>query len=346
MLANTDSRPPRVLTADLTWEPVQSLDVGQQVVTFDANPTDHRYRMYRIGRVTDLQTIRTETLRVTTADAEIDVAATHPFFVKKWNKTMFRDAEKLEPDDHVFWFAPPTDYDENAAYKRGYLMGAFAGDGSVPGYKERSKDPRNAGSYVSSVDEEVGRTVVEYAADVAPEYRLALKERRYNGNNDTATMPVSPGASDRIIRGDLRSDHPTTDEDFARGWLAGMFDTDGTFPKGKELGYCQYEGPIFDQVCEYLDLLGYEWSHDEGERGEFSDKVRLTPGRETGRVFEHLMEIKPEVYRKRLSFVGNRRIGGHTTVTTVESVGTESVYHVETTDGTLIAEGLLSAARR
>jgi len=44
---------------------------------------------------------------------------------------MFRDAEKLDPDDRVFWFAPATDYDDNNAYKRGYLMGAFAGDGSV-----------------------------------------------------------------------------------------------------------------------------------------------------------------------------------------------------------------------
>mgnify|MGYP000713571491 CR=1 FL=1 len=258
MLANTDSRPPRVLTADLTWEPVHSLDVGQQVVTFDANPTDHRYRMYRIGRVTDLQTIRTETLRVTTADTEIDVAATHPLFVKKWNKTMFRDAEKLEPDDQVFWVAPPTDYDENAAYKRGYLMGAFDGDGSVPGYKDRIEDPRNAGSYVSSVDEEVGRTVVEYAADVAPEYRLALKQRSYNGNNDTATMPVSPGASDRIIRDDLRSDHPTTDEDFARLREAADF-ADKTFV-----------GPLdivnivagYNRVTMATDL---EYDHDDPE---------------------------------------------------------------------------------
>lgn len=69
MLANTDSRPPRVLTADLTWKPVHSLDVGQQVVTFDQTPTDHRYRMYRVGQVTDIQTTRTEALRVTWIEA-------------------------------------------------------------------------------------------------------------------------------------------------------------------------------------------------------------------------------------------------------------------------------------
>ena len=344
MLANTDSLSSRVLTADLTWEPVDSLDVGQQVVTFDETPTDHRYRMYRVGEVTDIHTAQKETLRITTSDAEIDVAATHPLFVKKWSKTMFRDAEMLEPEDSIFWFAPPNDYEDTAAYKRGYLMGAFAGDGSVPGYKNRAEDPKNAGSYVSSVDEEVGRTIVDYAADVAPEYRLALKERQYNETDETATMPVSPGASDSVIRADLVSDHPTTDEEFARGWLAGMFDTDGTFPNGKELCYCQYEGEIFDQVCEYLDLLGYEWNHDDGERGDYSDKVRLTPGRETGRTFEHLLEIRPEVYRKRLAFAGNRRIGGHTTVEAVESVGTVTAYQVGTTDGTLIVEGMLSAA--
>lgn len=93
------------------------------------------------------------------------------------------------------------------------------------------------------------------------------------------------------------------------------------------------------------DLLGYKWSHDEGVRGEYSDKVRLTPGRGTGRVFEHLMEIRPKVLRKRMSFIGERRIGGHTTVTAAESTGTETVYQLETTDGTVIAEGMLCEAR-
>ena len=135
VLASTETCPTRVLTAALTWEPIHSLDVGQTVVTFDETPTDHRYRMYRLGRVTEIQTAQTETLRVTTTDTEIDIAATHPFFVTKWHQTMFRAAEKLSADDQIFWFAPPRADTENAAYKRGYLMGAFAGDGSVPGYK-------------------------------------------------------------------------------------------------------------------------------------------------------------------------------------------------------------------
>lgn len=84
-------------------------------------------------------------------------------------------------------------------------------------------------------------------------------------------MPASPGTCDEIIRNRLTSGRPSNDKDYARGFLAGMMDTDGTYLEGKELGYCQYEGLIFEQVCAYLDLLGYDWIHDEGKR-EYSYK--------------------------------------------------------------------------
>ncbi|MBX0325903.1 hypothetical protein EGH21_23065 [Halomicroarcula sp. F13] len=335
----------RVLLADMTWEPVNTLEVGQRVVTFDEQPDDHRYRMYRVGEITDVEAHQAETVQIATPEATVCVPTDHSFLAKKWNKSVYLDAEQLGVDDDIYWFVAPTEYEENDAYREGYITGAFCGDGSVPGWKDRIEDPRNRGSYVSSIDEEVARTVVKYAEEVAPEFELSLKRRQYTDSSETAMMPVSPGACDDIIRDRLTAEPPKHDEDYARGWLAGMLDTDGTYPEGKELGYCQYEGSIFTQVCDYLDLLGYDWSHDEGETGEYSDKIRLTPGRETGRVFEHLLEIRPKVSRKRLAFVGNRRIGGQTTVNSIEAKGTNTVHRVSTTEGTLITEGMLSRSQ-
>lgn len=331
----------RALLADMTWKSLDSLETGDRVITFDETPTTHRYRMYRAGEVTEVEVREEETVRISTTDVDLHTAASHRLLVKKWNKSMFSAAAELEAGDDVFSFCTPVGYEESADYKRGYILGAVAGDGSVPGWKNRAVDPRNGGSYVSSVDEEVGRTVTRYGADVFPEYGFALQERTYNSEDESAMMAVAPSDSDDLIRADLTTDHASS-RDFARGWLAGMFDTDGTFPEGKELGYCQYRGEIFDRVCDYLDLLGYEWSHDEGERGEFSDKIRLTPGRETGGAFRHLMEIRPKVNRKRLAFTGHRRIGGRTEVTAVEPGDRKQVYSVDTTEGTVITEGLLS----
>lgn len=332
----------RVLLADLTWERIDALEPGQQVITFDRAPDESRYRMYRAGEVTDVETCRAQTLRIATPETTFTVSTDHQFLAKKWNKSVYLRAENLDEGDEVYWFAVPNEYEENSSYREGYLVGAFCGDGSVPGWKNRKEDPRNTGSYISSVDEEIGQTVVAYAEDVAPEFDLSLKRRQYTNGTETALMPVSSSSGDEIIRRKLDSEYPSNDEDFARGFLAGMLDTDGSYPKGKELVYCQYEGEIFTQVCDYLDLLGYEWSHDEGKEGEYSDKVRLTPGRETGRVFEHLLEIRPKVGRKRLAFTSNRRISSQTTIASIESAGTRPVYRVSTTEGTLIVEGLLS----
>jgi hypothetical protein len=224
--------------------------------------------MYRVGEVINVETRQAETVQIDTTEATVCVPTDHSFLAKKWNKSVYLDADQLDVDDEIYWFAAPTEYEESDAYREGYITGAFCGDGSVPGWKDRVKDPRNTGSYISSIDEEVARTVVKYADEVAPEFKLSLKRRQYTNSSETAMMPVSPAACDEIIRDRLMSEHHKNDEDNARGWLAGMMDTDGTYPEGKELGYCQYKGPIFSQVCVYLDLLGYDWRHDEGEKGE------------------------------------------------------------------------------
>ena len=344
MLSNSSPHGTRILSANLTWVPIDSLSVGQSVITFDAEPQDKRYRMYRVGEITEITNYESTTVRVETTDGCIDVATKHPFFVKKWNKTMFREAQKLEAGDQIYTFTAPKVYQETDSYKHGYIKGAFAGDGSVPGWKNRVVDRQNANSYVSSTDVAIAQVVMEYAASVAPEYELSLKERKYNEHGDTAVMPVAPSRCADAIREDLMSEYPKHDEEFARGWLAGMFDTDGTYPEGKQLAFCQYEGDVFDRVCDYLDLLGYEWTHDPGVEGDYSGMIRLTPGRETGVVYDFLMEIRPKVARKRLAFAGNKRIGGHTTVNAVEKRGAQTVYTVDTTEGTLIAEGMLMAS--
>lgn len=156
----------RVLLADMTWEPVSTLSPGRRVITFDKIPHDHRYRMYRVGEITDVEARKAETIRLTTSEATVSVSTSHKFLVQKWNKSMYREAGELDVDEEIYWFAAPKEYEENDAYRKGYITGAFCGDVSVPGWKNRVEDPRNTGSYISSVDKEVARTVVKYAEDV------------------------------------------------------------------------------------------------------------------------------------------------------------------------------------
>jgi len=54
---------------------------------------------------------------------------------------MYREAEKLDVGDDIYWFAAPNEYEENDAYREGYITGAFCGDGSVPDGKTESKTP-------------------------------------------------------------------------------------------------------------------------------------------------------------------------------------------------------------
>jgi hypothetical protein len=339
----------RVLTAEMSWEPLSALSPGDSLITADLTPQDARYRLYRVDELTTIERSESPTISVDTTDGCLDVTREQEFLVQKWKKTMRRKAANLDAGDEIYWFSTPQTFETTTSYKRGYIHGAFAGDGSIPGFKDRvslQDDPQNSSVYVSSTDKEIADTVVEFADSVAPEYHLTLKERTYNKAGNKAIMPVAPGHAAERIRADI-TDYPTDDPDYARGWLAGMFDTDGSFPTGKQLTIAQYSGPIRDHVCEYLDQLGYEWSLDSGVKGDYSGVIRLTPGRGTGIVYDFLTEIRPKVARKRLAFAGEKRIGGRTTITAIDDspTDTQTVYDIETNHGTAIVNGMIAVSQ-
>lgn len=314
----------RVLTADLDWVPIEDLDLEDEVLCFDRpEETDkHEHQKLRVSEVTATYKYQSDAVRVVTDDAEVTVGATHPFLSKYHG---FRDAQDFKPGQEIRKVVTPPEPEdapaEPEAYQFGYVHGAFAGDGTIV------RQGRTTVASVRCQDREVTDALLDYAP---VEYSLYDAGRNTDGLHTVQT--ASPTAVDRV-EVDLPVDAEYTEsKHYARGWLAGLFDTDGAFD-GKTVRFLQNEGDVKEAAKELIAQLGYEFVDEE-------NGLRIKDG--TGGRFRFLSEIRPKVSRKVQMYVG-RAWKGSTEVEHVEPVG-ERVLHDVTVEGhhTLVMEGLCS----
>lgn len=129
----------RVLTADLRWRRIDSLSVGDRVISFDEGPnTPQRHRHFSTGTVTAVERRMAEVVEVQTSEGATRVTPDHPFLVRKDNGFKNADGRKvrsawvragdLREGDKIY--SLPT-WDEDLSHGGGYLAGQYDGEGSL-----------------------------------------------------------------------------------------------------------------------------------------------------------------------------------------------------------------------
>lgn len=316
----------RVLTADLEWVPIEDLDLDDEVLCFDRpdQTTPDEHQKLRVSEITATYKYKEEAVRVSTDRGEVVVGETHPFLTKHHG---FRDAQDFEPGQAIRHVVdPPTESEairDSDAYRRGYVHGAFAGDGTIV------EHGRTTLASLRCLDREVTEAVRDYAPA-----EWQLNDGGLNTDGLHTTQSASPAAVD-TIKADLAPPEEYEDSvNFKRGWLAGLFDTDGSFD-GNTVRFPQNPSEIKERITQYLTDLGYEYVTEP-------DGVRVGGSGTNGVRFEILTEIQPQVSRKIQKYVGHAW-NGTAEVEAVEPVGERVLYDVTVADQhTLVMEGLCS----
>lgn len=147
---------------------------------------------------------------------------------------------------------------------------------------------------------------------------------------------------------------PWDEPDYEDGWFAGMLDGEGTISNenrdGAQVTIAQRRGPIFDRTEAYLRERGYHYRiADQGAGRGFSDapcpKLEMTRMDEIFRLAGQTGAIKTRDWR----FWEGRELPGKAhqdslwaTIREIEPLGKQTVIDLQTTEGTYIAEGLVS----
>ena len=129
----------RVLTRDLRWVPVGSLEVGDELIGFDEKiPAPYQSRRHRLSVVTAVTPTEAEVFRLhLSGGVVLEGTAEHPWLVTR-HRTGYthewRPTKRLQIGERFPRFFYPWTPDRS--YEAGWLAGIFDGEGSVGRYKD------------------------------------------------------------------------------------------------------------------------------------------------------------------------------------------------------------------
>ena len=222
---------------------------------------------------------------------------------------------------------------ETEAYQKGYLTGAYRGDGwlskkTIETEKIwRDKPNTSYNKYVSGIatqDEEIIDCCEKYLQEFEVPYG---RRKRKDGLHEI-------NSNNEKVFNFFTSDQ-NKNEDWYSGFLAGLYDTDGS---GNFI--CQYKehnSSTRELAEEAFQALGFE-DYEKRNNG-----IRIGNGRDS--LIRFYQKTDPVLRRKIKSYVlgsGGRFFSDDPEVINVKELGKQKVHSIETTSGNYVAYGLAS----
>ena len=237
-------------------------------------------------------------------------------------------------------FAEPPK--ETAAYRRGYLCGMIRGDGSVGNspYQRSGRQPGRIYWFRLALTDAAGLTrTADYLARVG----IGCKEFTF-AEESAARRPMRAIRTGR--RDEVRTiewligwpDNPPAD--WRKGFLAGIFDAEGSY-SGGILRIPNTDPEIIKWVASSLRSLGFDFAVEPTERPNGLTSVRLRGGLREALRFFHTVD--PAITRKRSIDGVAIKSDARLRIVAIEPLGLDlPMYDITTGTGDFIANGVVS----
>lgn len=240
------------------------------------------------------------------------------------HRQYWQQAQTLNESAAIKHIATPiTGTRINNEFKRGWLAGYFRGDGNFHKYKNRWWRFK-----VTSNDDILLTTAQKYAA----EFGFVLRNIIHNAGRGAA-IPHNKINGLECTKNQETQDlyeFLYTDVDsynFARGWLAGIYDAEGTLD-GQSVRIAQIKTPVRQEIIDFGKLVGFNVNEQE-------KCFILTPSPD-------FFSLCPPVLKRKIPDVqGVRRIRSKQPEGFKLLSGLKQVYDLTTTSGNYVAGGVI-----
>ncbi|MEW2332369.1 intein-containing Rv2578c family radical SAM protein [Micromonospora chersina] len=226
---------------------------------------------------------------------------------------------------------------ESADYRRGYLCGMVRGDGTIGVYSLR-----NSWSHqfrLALIDCEALDRAERFLAEAGIETRRSPFGKPLPNRQPMEAIRASGEANINAIR-ELISWPDTPTNDWRLGFLAGIFDAEGSCSRGiLRISNCADD--ILDRTADALDHFGFHWVVEDRGRPNRLRQIRLAGGLPERLRFFHLTD--PAITRKRNIEGTALKCQAALRVITIEDLGLElPLWDITTGTSDFIANGVVS----
>ncbi len=340
-----------VLTADLNWKAIGSVEPGDLLAGFDEEPTPGKQRSLLPSRVLAHRISDAPIARIHTSAGEQSATLDHRWLVaygpshgRGFAGNVWRETRDLLPGTQILRLLPFDSWSESDLYGRGYLAGLADGDGT------RRFQPGDTSAYypywrVAITDPEPLERVLTYlhawgvSANIRSFSTPPIGEPR-GSRNIVARKPMQK-IDVRNLAG-LRIIHNATqwieEREFLRGYLAGIFDAEGGVSGADLVVVTNRDEQVLARTLRALSEFSFvatrRWAGEHIPNlvlvGTLSEKVRFFAC--TG----------PATRRKAAKLLGRAIRWDTATVKRVEIGGREPIVEILTETKTIITAGLAS----
>ena len=333
-----------ILMADGTARPIRSLRVGDEIY---GTRRDGWYRRYVRTRVL----AHWETLRpayaVTLADGTRLIAGgDHRFLTERgWKFVAGGEGARQRP--HLTlrnelvgtgrFAAGPDSADPE--YRRAYLAGLIRGDGYLASYHYESGDVHQF--RLALVDDEALERARAYLAEFGVPVDHLLFQEAVGDRRPINAIRTHVRTRVERVRELVRFPPGEAAESWRRGFLAGIYDAEGSY-SAKTLRIYNTDPELIDRITDSLRSfgLGYALEVRQQENRRDVQVVRLTGGLAACLRFWHT--AGNAISRKRDIEGRALKSGADLAVRSIEPLGARPLFDITTGTGDFIADGVVS----
>lgn len=323
-----------VLMADMTWKAIGDIQPGDRVIAFDEESPQYTERRWRVAEVTHAWRTTQLAYRITLSNGrEIIASAEHRWLCPRNEWTATRDLRAGSKIRSLFPAASPVPLNEE--YEAGYIAGATLGDGTFrwdPAWRsDKSGFPQ---SYWRVAVLESDSAILDRLRGYLAHAGIEVAIRPFQGGLEPmAKLETRRLANMPLIAGLCQE---RQSDAWRAGWLAGLFDTDGT--TGGPLRIKQQDPAVLDTVAATAARLGFTF---EIEKPDGSVPTARLTGDAAGRA-RFLAAVQPALTRKGPGLLGRKVRTDTVTVTAVIPSLAVEMVDITTSTGTFVADGLLT----
>jgi DNA repair photolyase len=333
-----------ILMANGRTKPLADLRRGDRVY---GTVRRDRYRRYVITEVLDHWSTFKRAFRITLADGtQLIASGDHRFLTDRGWKHVTGSEQGASRRPHLttrnrligtgkFANAPRHD----AEYKRGYLCGVIRGDASLGTYTYTRNERQSTVHRfrLALADHEPLARTAEWLSELGiPTKRFifspATERRRAIAAIRTSTIAANAAIRELIVwPGDPSAS-------WARGFLAGLFDAEGSCSKGV-LRFSNTDEEIIDHTADALARFGFDAVVERGVRPVATVRVRGGHGERLR--FFHTTD--PSIERKQWFEGMAVKVRPTLQIVAIEDLGVElPMFDITTGTGDFIANGVIS----
>jgi DNA repair photolyase len=336
-----------ILMADGRTRPLADVGAGDAIY---GTVFDGRYRRYVTTQVLDHWSTVKPAYRVTLADGtELVTSGDHRFLTRRgWKHVTGAECgwhrrPHLTVNDKLLgtgtFATPPMDGPE---YRRGYLCGMIRGDGHSgsyaylhPGRTRSEVHP----SRLALVDIEALQRVRAYLAELDLATTEFVLQAAVGARKQISAIRAGTRQSVAAIQELISWPHASSDE-WCKGFLAGIFDAEGSY-RHSILRISNTDHAIIDQIVSSLRRLGFSFAIETRQRAKPLTNVRLLGGLRQHLRFFHTVD--PAITRKRTITGSAIKGDAPLRVVSIEPMGVDlPLYDMTTGTGDYIANGTVN----